>query len=312
MSINILRAPPYLAIQDFGRTAHREVGVPRCGAMDRLSLATANAVLGNEIDDAGLEWALGGGTVEFARSCSFAIGGASVEASVGGKSIEAFTSVSADAGDVLEIRAFKSGRFLYIAFEGGLETEVLLGSRSTYLPAHFGGIEGRILRAGDRLPCGSGKRGRSGFAAPSDLCPDRSRRTLRVVPGPQWSLFPEADRTLFFNQEYAVSRASDRMGYRLEGESLSASHGLLPSEAVCEGAIQIPPGGLPIVLMADSPTVGGYPKIGAVATHDLGILAQLTPGERFRFEESSVQDAQRRLRRSITSLYTIQSLAHRA
>jgi antagonist of KipI len=129
-----------------------------------------------------------------------------------------------------------------------------------------------------------------------------------VIPGPQWSLFPESDRDLFFAQQYTVAHSSDRMGYRLEGAPLASAMGLLPSEPVCEGTIQIPPGGLPIVLMADSPTVGGYPKIGVVATSDLPILAQLNPGEAFQFEQTTVSDAQRRLRRSAASLFTLASL----
>ena len=312
MSITIERAPPYITVQDFGRTAFREAGVPRCGAMDRVSLATANAVLGNDLDDAALEWALGGGSVRFDEACAFAIAGASADAMLDGESVEPYSVVDAAAGDILEIRSFKSGRFLYLAFDGGVNTEILLGSRSTYLPARFGGIDGRIIRAGDSLPRGISRRARAGFSAPTELRPDHARRKLRVIPGPQWQLFSEADKKLFFNQDYAVSQASDRMGYRLEGKSLAAALGLLASEAVCEGAIQAPPGGLPIVLMADSPTVGGYPKIGVLASSDLSVLAQLTPGETFRFEETSVEDAQRRLKRSIASLYTIQSLATRS
>ena len=130
-----------------------------------------------------------------------------------------------------------------------------------------------------------------------------------MIPGPQWSLFSESDRELFFTQQYSVAHSSDRMGYRLGGAALSAGMGLLPSEPVCEGAIQVPPDGSPIVLMADSPTVGGYPKIGVVATSDLPVLAQLNPGETFQFEQTTVSDAQRRLRRSAASLFTLGSLA---
>jgi biotin-dependent carboxylase-like uncharacterized protein len=279
--------------------------------MDRPSLATANAVLGNDVGAAGLEWALGGGSLRFDDVCSFAIGGASADAMFRGEPVEHFTVVAAAGGDVLEIRALKSGRFLYIAFEGGLDTENLLGSRSTYLPAHFGGVDGRLLRAGEKLPLGERRAARPGFIAPADLRPLRSRTTVRMIPGPQWELFSSDDRARFLSQTYTVSRASDRMGYRLEGEPLSASLGMLPSEAVCEGAIQVPPGGLPIVLMSDSPTVGGYPKIGVVASVDLPVLAQLNPGESFQFEQITAQDAQRRLRRAAASLYTIQSLAAR-
>ena len=311
MSITIARAPAYLTIQDFGRTGYREIGVPRCGAMDRASLAAANAVLGNTLDAAALEWALGGGSLRFDEACSFAIGGASADVAFRGEAVAPLTVVGAEAGDVLEVRGFKSGRFLYIAFDGGLEAETLLGSRSTYLPAHFGGVEGRLIRSVDNISRGSDRHARPGFSAPVELRPDLSRRKLRVIPGPQWNLFSSGDRSLFFRGAYTLSSASDRMGYRLEGQSLSASLGLLPSEPVCEGAIQVPPGGLPIVLMADSPTVGGYPKIGVVATVDLPALAQLNPGESFSFEETTVADAQRRLRRSAAALYTIQSLARR-
>jgi len=152
----------------------------------------------------------------------------------------------------------------------------------------------------------------AGFSAPNDLRLDYAKTTIRVIPGPQWSLFPESDVGRFFSQEYTISRSSDRMGYRLEGDPLSAELGLLPSEAVCEGTIQIPPGGLPIVLMADSPTVGGYPKIGVVAAADLPILAQKNPGERIRFEQTTVESAQRALRRSAASLFTLESLASKS
>jgi antagonist of KipI len=310
VTITVVRAAPYLTIQDFGRLTFREVGVPRGGAMDRAALGAANAVIGNEIDAAGLEWALGGGSIRFDEPCVFALAGASAEPTLAGAGVQPVTATRANAGDVLEVGRFSAGRFLYVAVAGGIDTELLLGSRSTYLPAHFGGVDGKLIHSREKLPCGSGSGfARRSFSAPSDLVTDYSPRAIRVVPGPQWSMFNESDRRRFFEQRYTVARSSDRMGYRLEGEPLTTGLGLLPSEAVCEGTIQIPPDGLPIVLMADSPTVGGYPKMGVVATSDLPILAQLSPGESFHFEETTVKDAQRRLRRAAASLYTLRSLA---
>lgn len=310
MSITVVRAGPYLTIQDFGRLSFREVGVPRCGAMDRASLGAANAVIGNEIACAGLEWALGGGSLRFDEPCIFALGGASAEAAISGKPAPPYTALHADPGELLEIGRFSTGRFLYIAIEGGIDSELLLGSRSTYLPAHFGGIDGKLIRSGEEILRGSGSRGaNAGFTAPDDLRPKQSSRPIRVIPGPQWSLFSLTDRNRFFSQRYRVSHSSDRMGYRLDGEPLATSLGLLPSEAVCEGTIQVPPDGLPIVLMADSPTVGGYPKIGVVEAADLPRLAQLSPGEDLQFELTGVEDSQRRLRRSAASWFTIRSLA---
>ncbi|MDQ6716914.1 MAG: biotin-dependent carboxyltransferase family protein [Gemmatimonadota bacterium] len=313
MSITVVRAAPYLTVQDFGRTRYREFGVPRCGAMDRYALGAANSVLGNDPECAGLEWALGGGVLRFDTACRFAIGGATADASLDAAAVSSLTAFTANAGDALEIGRFTSGRFLYVAVEGGILIEQLLGSGSTYLPAHFGGVEGRLMKSGDILPVGpSATPGRPDFSAPDGLRIDYSRSAIRVIPGPQWSLFSESDRTLFFSQQYTVSRSSDRMGYRLEGAPLSAELGLLPSEAVCEGTIQLPPDGLPIVLMADSPTVGGYPKIGVVSATDLPVLAQRNPGGAIRFELTTVEDAQRRLRRSAASLFTLGSLASKA
>jgi antagonist of KipI len=278
--------------------------------MDSFALASANIVAGNDAGAAALEWALGGGVIRFDTAGHFALSGASAEATLDGAPVEAGTRIAAAAGSQLSIGAFHSGRFLYIALRGGIVVPEIMGSRATYLPAHFGGLAGRLLKTGDVLPVGEAALVESiaAEAAPAELGVDYSRRKIRVVRGPQWSLFSEEDRRLFFEQSYLVDRTSDRTGYRLAGQPLSADIGSLPSEAVCPGTIQVPPGGLPIVLMADSPTVGGYAKIGVVASVDLPVLAQLRPGETFQFEESSIEDSQRRHRRAATSLYTLASL----
>jgi len=319
VTLTIVRAAPYLTVQDLGRHGFRDIGVPPSGAMDRFGLAAANVLAGNDTAAAALEWSLGGGVIRFDEARAFALGGAAVDATLDGDQVAAHTRTLARAGSSLEIGAFRAGRFLYVAVEGGIGIEPVLGSRSTYLPAHFGGVEGRLLKSADVLPLGesaiAGSRDEklttAGFTEPSDLDVDYSRRRIRVVRGPQWSQFPEADRELFFNQSYSVAHTSDRTGYRLTGSRLSAEIGSLPSEAVCAGTIQVPPDGLPIVLMADSPTVGGYAKIGVVDAADMPVLAQLRPGESFQFEETRVEEAQRRVRRQAASLITLASLIGR-
>lgn len=313
MTITIVRAAPYLVVQDLGRSGFRDVGVPPGGAMDAFAISAANILVGNNADAAALEWSLGGGTMRFDSECTLALAGAAADAKLDGEPVAALTTTIARAGSTLEVGGFSSGRFLYVAISGGIEVEKLLGSRATYLPAHFGGFDGRLIRTGDVLPIGSRATNRPGlgFTAPADLGVDYTRRTIRVVPGPQWSLFSEADRSNFFSQQYSVAHTSDRTGYRLTGTPLSAEMGSLPSEAGCTGTIQLPPEGLPIVLMADSPTVGGYPKIGVVSSSDLPILAQLRTGENFQFEETTVADAQRRKRRLAASLFTLASLVEK-
>ena len=319
MTLTVVRAAPYLTVQDLGRRGFRDVGVPPAGAMDRFALAAANVLAGNDAGSAALEWSLGGGVIRFNDERAFALGGATADASLDGEPVAAHTRTLAAAGSSLEIGAFRTGRFLYVAVEGGIAIEPVLGSRSTYLPAHFGGLDGRLLKSGDILPLSgsaTAKFGRenpivAGFTEPPDLDIDYSRRRIRVVRGPQWQQFPDGDRELFFNQPYSIAHTSDRTGYRLTGTPLIAGIGSLPSEAVCAGAIQVPPDGLPIVLMADSPTVGGYAKIGVVEGADMPVLAQLRPGESFQFEETPVEDSQRRVRRQAAALFTLASLMQR-
>ncbi len=309
-----MRAAPYLTVQDLGRHGFRDVAVPPGGAMDTFALSAANVLAGNDAGTAALEWSLGGGAIRFDRACTFALAGAVADAALEDMPVPQMTTVAAKAGDTLTVGGFSSGRFLYVAISGGITVDVLLGSRSTYLPAHFGGVEGRLIRTGDVLPVGDANnaRVRAGFSAPADLSGDYARRSIRVIRGPQWSLFSDDDRNSFFSQPYSVGHTSDRTGYRLAGTAISARMGSLPSEAGCTGTIQLPPEGLPIVLMADSPTVGGYPKIGVVSSSDLPVLAQLRPGEDLHFEETTVADAQRRKRRAAASLYTLATLAQKS
>jgi len=137
--IMISKSPPYLTVQDAGRKRSRAAGVPQGGAMDPFALGVANALVGNAPDSAGLEWALGGGSIRFDRECVFAITGAIAAVTLSTRDVAPCTTTHARAGEVLTVEAITSGRFLYIACSGGLDVPPLLGSRSTYLPGHFGG-----------------------------------------------------------------------------------------------------------------------------------------------------------------------------
>src|SRR5687768_8854003 len=143
------RAPPYLTVQDAGRYGYRSSGVPPAGAMDQWSLAMANFHAGNERNAAALEWAIGGGSLRFERETIIGFAGAEIDAAIGDKPVQSPGSYAVRSGEVLNIRAITARRFLYLALRGGVECPIVLGSRSTYLPASFGGIEGRRLRKGD-------------------------------------------------------------------------------------------------------------------------------------------------------------------
>jgi len=278
--------------------------------MDSFALAAANALVGNALNAAVLEWALGGGTLRFDSECTVALAGAGASGTLGGAAVAPLTTLRAAKGDELTVDHLDSGRFLYIALSGGIDVPIVLHSRSTYLPGRFGGLDGRMLRHGDNLRLGeaAGTAPPPGFHVPADLLPAYATGVVHISPGPQSDLFADdAWRTIL--EEFRVSSASDRTGYRLEGPALETSIPALPSDAGCPGAIQIPGDGKPIALMADAPTVGGYPKIAVVSEADLPILAQRQPGETVRFELISIEQSQRAARKRASDLHTIRHLA---
>jgi biotin-dependent carboxylase-like uncharacterized protein len=312
--IDITQAPPYLTIQDGGRNHSRAWGVPPGGAMDSFALQAANAMVGNHPNAAALEWALGGGSIRFESDSLVALAGASVRATLSGRDVAPCTTTVARRGDELIIEQILSGRFIYLAFSGGIAVPALLGSRSTYLPGRFGGLDGRMARTADKLSLNAATlpTPAEGFHCAADLMPPYESGIVHIVPGPQHDIFGDSSWLTFTETQYRISTASDRTGYRLEGEILRSPPGVLPSEAGCPGAVQVPPDGAPIVLMADAPTIGGYPKIGVVSEADLPILAQRRPGEEVRFERVTIEHSQRALKRRNSDLHTIAQLAARS
>ncbi len=311
--ITVTKAPPYLAIQDAGRTGFRADGVPRGGAMDTFASRAANLMVGNPRDAAVLEWALAGGTLRFESEATFALVGATVRSSLAGKAVAPCTTTHAASGDALVVEQFVAGRFLYIAIAGGIDVPIVLGSRSTYLPGHFGGLDGRLVRTGDHLPIGPSIRSPAeGFHCAAELMPRYDHETVHITRGPQAEIFSDAAFRVLGESNHRIASASDRTGYKLDGPSLGAAPGSLPSEAAAPGAIQVPGDGHPIILMADAPTVGGYPKIAVVSEADLPIVAQRRPGETLRFEIISTEQSQKALRRRASDLNTIAQLAAHA
>jgi biotin-dependent carboxylase-like uncharacterized protein len=282
--------------------------------MDTFAIRAVNAIVGNSLDAAALEWALGGGSVRFDRDCLFAIGGATARATLSGKGVAPCTTTRALAGEEFTVEQITSGRFLYLACDGGIDVPVLLGSRSTYLPGHFGGYDGRMLRSGDSIALGARPTTlpAAGFHSAADLMPRYDSAIVHITSGTQEDLFDESAWRTLTESDYRISTASDRTGYKLEGPALGNSLGMLPSEAGCPGAIQIPGDGLPIALMADAPTVGGYPKIAVVSEADLPILAQRRPGEKIRFQLITIEQSQRALKRRASDIHTISQLASRS
>jgi antagonist of KipI len=308
MTIRITGAGLQTTIQDLGRPRFQHAAIPGGGAMDRTACRVANLLVGNSDEDAVIEAALIGPSIEFEAPTLFALGGGDLDASIDGRSIPVFHPVVAPAGSVLRFGQPKSGCRAYVAFAGGIDVPLVFGSRSTYLRASFGGHEGRALRAGDRLR--TGVPSASSMAIQRSLASDSlsigrwsigatirpnygSDVVVRVIDGTHTLHLSDDSRHRLLDERFRVSSSSDRMGYRLEGATLGLRAPVeLLSEAVTFGTIQLPPGGAPIILMADRQTTGGYPRIGAVASVDLPLVAQLKPGDALRFRPISVDEAQ--------------------
>ena len=283
-------------IQDAGRFGWARFGVPRSGPMDWVALRAANLLVGNLADAAGLEISLTGPVLRADRELLVAICGAEFEVWVGGRPVPTWHAVYVRPGHEIRLGHRLSGARAYLAVAGGMDVPMRLNSRSTYLPGHFGGLEGRGLQVGDHLPLGALQADlavRAGQAWPRPARPAYSPSpTVRVVMGPQDDQFAPEGLAAFLSSEYEVTRSSDRMGYRLSGAAIAhLGTAEIVSDGVVMGSVQVPGDGQPIVMMADHQTTGGYPKIATVIRADVPLLAQCLLGDRVRFRAVSVAEA---------------------
>lgn len=312
MSLRVVRPGLLTTVQDGGRHGLQYLGVVPGGAMDPVALRLANALVGNAVDAAALEITLLGPELAFETGGLVALCGADMDAKLDGIPLPGNRPVLVEKGAVLRTGRTTVGSRAYLAVAGGIEVPPVLGSRSTYLPAKFGGLEGRALKAGDRLPLAAnawskslrsyerlpGRRESGGlrsvrWTAPSLTLPDREPVLIHAMEGRHYALFDAASRRAFFEAVWKVTPESNRMGFRLAGPVLARSEaGELISEPACFGSVQVPAGGAPIALMADHQTTGGYPKIAEIAGADVPRLAQLAPGATVHFARSTLEQAE--------------------
>lgn len=312
VTLRIVGAGLQTTVQDLGRRGHQHDGVPGGGAMDRSALRIGNALIGNDDGAASLEATLLGPGIVFDDPALIALTGGDLDPTVDGRSVPMWRAIHLPSGAALRFGRPKLGCRAYIAVAGGIDVPLIFGSRSTYLRGRFGGHEGRALRAGDVLATldppslaqciaealqSGGDGARAGIASwgagPTLRARYSAEPSVRLITGAHTELLAAPSRTKLFSASFNVSASSDRMGYRLEGVELPLRSPVeLLSEGVAFGTVQLPPDGMPIVLMADRQTTGGYPRIGEVATVDLPLIAQLKPGDRLRFRPISVDEAQ--------------------
>ncbi len=311
MTIHVLRPGLLTTVQDLGRYGLQHLGVVPGGAMDTVAHRLANALVGNEAGAATLECTVVGPELEFEAPALVALTGGVFDSAIGGEFFPQNRPVLLPAGARLRIGNALRGARGYLAVLGGIAVPPVLGSRSTYVPAGFGGFQGRALRAGDLLPIEADAQRLAGerFARLKNTRAGRAFRTTgwRIHPmtlsteetltvctmeGRHAAQFDSASLAAFHGVTWKVSQNSNRMGYRLVGPTLvRKSRQELLSEPTCLGTVQAPSDGSPIVLMADHQTTGGYPKIAEVAGADIPLLAQLAPGGMLRFDRCTTAEA---------------------
>lgn len=274
-------------VQDGGRYGYRRFGMPVSGAMDRFSFRCANLLVGNDQESPALEVTLMGPEIEFLGDMNIAITGADFEAFVDKRKVPGWETIRIRRGSRLKFTSIIGGARLYIAFAGGLQSDIVMGSASTYLYGKTGGFRGREVRKGDIITiCKSRSLFHPRLRAASHLLPLYSNEiTVRILPGVNFDSFDAGEKKIILESEYSLSQNCDRMGLRLEGglplpAKLKAD---VVSYGIHFGAIQLPGDGNPIIMGPDAQTTGGYLQFANVAGADLDLLAQAKPGDRLKF-----------------------------
>jgi len=292
--IQVQAAGLLTTVQDLGRPGFGSLGVSSSGAADPISLRLGNRLVGNVESAAGLEMTLFGGTFLFPQGAIVALTGSDFGATLEDATVDLGTSFEVHPGQTLRLGPTRSGARCYLCVQGGIAVPPFLGSASTHILSGLGGFEGRPLRAGDVLSIGPVTRAfRKRTIAPHLSKCLFPRSALRVTPGPQLDWFSPSARRSFFSSTYRIGEQSDRMGLRLEGAAISQRvPRTMITEGVSLGAVQVPQGGLPIILFVEQQTTGGYPKIANVISADLHRLGQIRPRDEIRFERVSWKAAQ--------------------
>ncbi|MFE4814018.1 biotin-dependent carboxyltransferase family protein [Peribacillus simplex] len=307
MSLRVIKPGLLTSIQDLGRKGFQQHGVIVSGAMDGHSLRIANMLVGNEEGEAALEITLMGPTIKIEKNCLISITGGNLSPTIDNQAVPMWRPILVKKGSILRFEGCKSGCRAHLSVSGGFAIPDVMESKSTYLRAGIGGYMGRALKADDVLEFNELSKNigdwafKGSFSFPKWFVNEKEfmpggKPLIRFIDGSQYESFTDSCKDSFVAGAFKVSNQSDRMGYRLSGPTLELKDNVeLLSEAVTNGSVQVPPDGNPIILLADSQTTGGYPKIAQVITADLPIIAQVKPGESIQFSRVNLKEAEKLL-----------------
>jgi antagonist of KipI len=296
MSIEVIKAGIADSVQDGGRLGHQHLGINPNGAMDLAAMQVANALVGNDLHEAVVELCFPSSTFAFRKPALIALSGANFNAEINGVRVPINQVIAVPANSELKFQKTEQGVFAYLAVRGGFELACWMGSFSTNTKAQAGGWKGRSLQKGDLLICNES------LEVPAlKIFPWRANvydfysepEAIQILKGNEFAWLDEKSQEKIFESEFSVTALRDRMGYRLQGESLSRSQQQeLVSTMATFGTVQLLPDGQLIVLMADHQTTGGYPRVAQVTAAARSKLVQSNVRAGIRFREVTLQDAE--------------------
>ena len=311
-TIEVIEGGFFTTVQDLGRYGYQRYGVPVSGALDRFAIRAGNLLVGNQESNAGLEITFVGPRLRFLCDSTIALAGANLGPTVNGKPVPVWESVAVSKGCVLSFQGPQDGIRSYLCVNGGIDVPQVLGSRSTFIRSRLGGFEGRSLALGDMIPVADPANDAAKFIgrklASHSIPRYGNDHTLRVIMGPQDDAFTEAGIKTFLSSVYTVTPMFDRMGYRLAGPVIEHKAAAdIVSDGTPYGAVQVTGNGMPIVLLADCGTTGGYTKIATVISVDLPLIGQAQLGDTITFQSIGLEEAHRALREQEKLLETLRS-----
>ena len=289
MSFKVIKPGFLTTVQDYGRLTHSEQGLAQSGVMDEHAYAWGNYLLDNHYFDAALEITFGSVELESLDDMLICVCGADLDFKINHQTVDIWNSIQIQKGNRLSWHQPKHGIRAYLAVKGGLETQKFFNSRSVNLREHIG----TKITQDEILTCQASIGQLDRFIASKYMPNYHQEVVLRLLPSYQYSEFSDAQKMLFFSQTYTISNANDRTGCRLKGAPIAIKKDKMISEGMSYGSVEIASDGLPIILLKDAPTIGGYSKIGTVFSLDLAQLAQQQPGAKVRFELMTIHQAQK-------------------
>lgn len=290
MSFTVIKPGFYASVQDAGRFGFAHEGLAKSGVMDEHAYRWANYLIDNAQTDAVLEIALGECVLEAQAPTLIAVTGADMGFQINGTPKQNWHNHQVSAGDRLQWRSARTGMRAYLAVKGGFKTPMWFNARAVNKREGIGAV----LSIGDSLPYNTCNITLAARSVPMEYRPDYQQPlVLHMLPSYQFDRFTPEQIKAFFKTIYRISHDSDRTGYRLKGSPIKDVPSQMISEGMVVGSVEITSKGLPIILLNDSPTIGGYPKIGTVVTEDLAKLAQRQPNTEIRFTLTTIEETQR-------------------